>query len=107
MPDIPVLYTSPDATVSINAVYDRVWLREVVIQASQIGGEAEARVMLARYRLTDDGVEEAPAEPLRLHLRDLLAGADADPDLANAIGAIMAYVAKAGIAEGVIAPPEA
>ena len=107
MPDIPVLYTSPDATVSINAVYDRVWLREVVIQASQIGGEAEARVMLARYRLTDTGVEEAPAEPLRLHLRDLLAGADADPDLAAALTAIMAYVAKAGVAEGVIAPPEA
>lgn len=107
MPDIPTLYTAPSATVSINAVYDRIWLREVVIQASQIGGEAEARVMLARYRLTDDGVEEAPAEPLRLHLTDLLAGADADPDLAAAISAIMTYVAKAGIEQGVIAPPEA
>jgi len=107
MPDIPTLYTAPSATVSINAVYDRIWLREVVISAPVVGGEAEARVMLARYRLTDDGVEEAPAEPLRLHLRDLLAGADADPDLANALGAIMAYVGKAGVAEGVIAPPEA
>jgi len=107
MPDIPTLYTSPDATVSINAVYDRIWLREVVISAPQIGGEAEARLMLARYRLTETGVEEAPAEPLRLHLTDLLAGADADPDLAAAISAIMAYVAKAGIEQGVIAPPEA
>ena len=107
MPDIPVLYTSQQATISINAVYDRIWLRECVIQASQIGGEAEARVMLARYRVTDDGVEEAPAEPLRLHLTDLLAGADADPDLAAAISAIMTYVAKAGIEQGVIAPPEA
>ena len=106
MPDIPVLYTSPDATVSINAVYDRVWLREVVIQASQIGGEAEARVMLARYRLTDGGVEEAPAEPLRLHLRDLLAGAEADADLAAAVGALMAYVAKVGVEQGVVAAGE-
>ena len=106
MPDIPVLYTSPDATISINAVYDRVWLRECVIQASQIGGEAEARVMLTRYRLTDDGVEEAPAEPLRLHLRDLLSGADSDPDLAAVVTALMRYVAKAGVAEGVIAAPE-
>jgi len=77
-----------------------------VIQASQIGGEAEARVMLTRYRLTDDGVEEAPAEPLRLHLKDLIAGADADPDLAAALTAIMNYVAKAGVEQGVIAPPE-
>jgi len=106
MPDIPVLHTSPDATVSINATYDRIWVREVVVSASQIGGEAEARVMLARYRLTDTGVEEAPAEPLRLHLRDLLAGADSDPDLAAVVESLMRYVAKAGIAEGVIAAPE-
>ena len=106
MTDIPVLYTSPDATVSINAVYDRVWLRECVISAPQIGGEAEARVMLARYRVTEEGVEEAPAEPLRLHLRDLLSGADADPDLAAVVTALMNYVAKAGVAEGVIAAPE-
>ena len=106
MPDIPVLYTAPDATISINATYDRVWLRECVIQASQIGGEAEARVMLARYRLTDTGVEEAPAEPLRLHLKDLLAGADSDPDLAAVVTALMNYVAKAGVAEGLIAPEE-
>lgn len=106
MPDIPTLYTAPSATVSINAVYDRIWLREVVIQASQIGGEAEARVMLARYRLTDDGVEEAPAEPLRLHLRDLLAGADADPDLAAVVESLMRYVAKAGSEQGLIAAPE-
>ncbi len=106
MPNIPTLYTSPDATVSINAMYDRIWLREVVISAPQVGGEAEARVMLARYRLTETGVEEAPAEPLRLHLRDLLAGADADPDLAAVVESLMKYVAKAGIEQGLIAAPE-
>ena len=104
MPDIPVLYCAEPLTYA--ATYDRIWLREVVIQASQIGGEAEARVMLARYRLTETGVEEAPAEPLRLHLTDLLAGADADPDLAAVVTALMNYVAKAGIEQGVIAAPE-
>ncbi len=106
MPDIPTLYTSPDATVSINAVYDRIWLREVVISAPVVGGEAEARVMLTRFRTTDTGVEEAPAEPLRLHLKDLLSGADADPDLAAVVTALMNYVAKAGIEQGLIAAPE-
>ena len=106
MPDIPVLYCSPETVVRPTGVYDRIWLREVVISAPQIGGDAEARVMLTRFRTTETGVEEAPAEPLRLHLRDLLAGADADPDLAAALSAIMAYVAKAGIAEGLIAAPE-
>ena len=106
MPDIPVLYCSPETVVRPTGVYDRIWVREIVVSSPQIGGEAEARVMLARYRLTDDGVEEAPAEPLRLHLTDLLAGADADPDLAAVVTSLMAYVAKAGIAEGLIAAPE-
>jgi len=106
MPDIPVLHTSESATLTYAASYDRIWVREVVVSAPQIGGEAEARVMLARYRLTADGVEEAPAEPLRMHLKDLLSGADSDPDLAAVVSALMAYVRKAGIAEGVIAAPE-
>lgn len=104
MPDIPVLYCAEPLTYA--ATYDRIWLREVVISAPQVGGEAEARVMLARYRLTETGVEEAPAEPLRLHLKDLLAGADADPDLAAVVTSLMRYVAKAGIEQGVIAAPE-
>lgn len=105
MPDIPTLYAAEP--LAISATYQKLWLREVVISAPVVGGEAEARVMLTRFRTTETGVEEAPAEPLRLHLTDLLAGADADPDLAAAISAIMAYVAKAGIEQGVIAPPEA
>lgn len=104
MPDIPVLYCAEPLTYA--ATFDRIWVREIVVSSPQIGGEAEARVMLARYRLTDDGVEEAPAEPLRLHLTDLLAGADADPDLAAVVESLMKYVAKAGIAEGLIAAPE-
>ena len=106
MPDIPVLHTSESATLTYAATYSRIWVREVVISSPQIGGEAEARVMLARYRLTDTGVEEAPAEPLRLHLRDLLSGADSDPDLAAVVSSLMAYVAKAGVEQGVIAAPE-
>lgn len=104
MPDIPVLYCAEPLTYA--ATFDRIWVREIVVSSPQIGGEAEARVMLARYRLTDDGVEEAPAEPLRLHLTDLLAGADADQDLASVVTALMRYVAKAGIEQGLIAPPQ-
>jgi len=104
MPDIPTLYAAEP--LAISATYGKLWLREVVISAPVVGGEAEARVMLTRFRTTDTGVEEAPAEPLRLHLKDLIAGADADADLAAALTAIMAYVAKAGVEQGVIAPPQ-
>ena len=104
MPDIPTLYASEP--LAISAVYDKLWLRECVISASTVGGEAEARVTLVRFRTTDDGVEEAPAEPVRLHVRDLLAGAEADADLAAAVGALMAYVGKVGIEQGVVAAGE-
>jgi len=104
MPDIPTLYAAEP--LAISATYEKLWLRECVISAPQIGGEAEARVMLTRFRTTADGVEEAPAEPLRLHLKDLLAGADADPDLAVVVESLMKYVAKAGIEQGIIAAPE-
>jgi hypothetical protein len=103
MADIPTLYAAEP--LSYAATYDRLWVREIVV-SSPTGGEAEARVTLVRFRSTETGVEEAPAEPVRLHVRDLLAGADSDPDLAAAVGALMAYVGKVGIEQGVVAAGE-
>jgi hypothetical protein len=103
MADIPTLFASEP--LSISATYDRLWVREIVV-SSPTGGEAEARVTLVRFRTTETGVEEAPAEPVRLHVRDLLAGAEADADLAAAVGALMNYVAKVGIEQGVVAAGE-
>jgi hypothetical protein len=103
MADIPTLFASEP--LSISATFDKLWVREIVL-SSPTGGEAEARVTLVRFRTTEDGVEEAPAEPVRLHVRDLLAGAEADADLAAAVGALMAYVAKVGIEQGVVAAGE-
>jgi hypothetical protein len=103
MADIPTLYAAEP--LSYSATYDRLWVREIVV-SSVVGGDAEARVTLVRFRSTADGVEEAPAEPVRLHIRDLLAGAEADADLAAAVGALMNYVAKVGVEQGVVAAGE-
>ncbi len=103
MPEIPTLYAAEP--LSYAATYDRLWVREIVV-SSVTGGDAEARVTLVRFRTTADGVEEAPAEPIRLHVRDLLAGAEADADLAAAVGALMNYVAKVGVEQGVVAAGE-
>jgi hypothetical protein len=103
MADIPTLYAAEP--LSYAATYDRLWVREIVV-SSVTGGDAEARVTLVRFRTTETGVEEAPAEPIRLHVRDLLAGAEADADLAAAVAALMNYVAKVGVERGVIAAGE-
>jgi hypothetical protein len=104
MADIPTLYCAEPLDVPAK-VFDKLWVREIVL-SSVTGGDAEARVTLVRFRTTETGVEEAPAEPVRLHVRDLLAGAEADADLAAAVGALMAYVAKVGIEQGVVAAGE-
>jgi hypothetical protein len=92
---------------SINAVYDKVWLEEVVVSAPTLGGDATARVRLRKFRSTEGGGEFAPDAGEWLQVDSLLAGAESDPDLAAAVGSLMAYVAKVGIQQGVIAPPAA
>ena len=93
---------------SINAVYDKVWLEEVVVSAPTLGGDATARVRLRKFRTLEDGSGEfAPEGGEWLTVNSLLAGAETDPDLAAVVGSLMAYVAKVGIEQGVIAPPAA
>jgi hypothetical protein len=104
MPDIPTLYAASPLT---SKVYEKLWLRELVVSAPQIGGEAEARITLQLFRSDADGVEAAPGEPIRITVSDLLATADEDADLAAAVSAIMQYVAKVGIEQGVVQAPEA
>lgn len=104
MPDIPVLYAQNP--LAISAVYSKIWIQEVVISAPEIGGDAEARIMLRLFRTTADGVEEAPAEPLRLHVTNLLSAADEDNELAAVVMSLMTYINKIGVERGVISPAQ-
>jgi hypothetical protein len=89
----------------INATYDKVWVSEIVIAAPNLGGDAQARVLLRKFRSTESGAEFSPEPGEWLQVDSLLAGAESDPDLAAVVGSLMAYVAKIGIQQGVIAPP--
>jgi hypothetical protein len=90
----------------INAVYDKIFVEEVVVSA-ELNGDATARVRLRKFRTTENGGEFAPDAGEWLQVDSLLAGAESDPDLAAVVGSLMAYVAKIGIQQGVIAPPAA
>jgi len=102
MPIPTLLAASP---TSINATYDKIWVEEIVISAPTLGGDATARVRLRKFRSTDDGGEFAPDAGEWLQVDSLLAGAESDPDLAAVVTSLMAYVAKVGVEQGVIAPP--
>ena len=91
----------------INATYPSIFVEEAVI-SGELNGDFNARVRLRKFRTLEDGTGEfAPDAGEWLQVDSLLAGAETDPDLAAVVGSLMAYVAKVGIEQGVIAPPAA
>lgn len=98
---IPTLYASQP--IAISATYDKLWVEEIVISAPEVGGDATARVRLRHFRTTDNGVECSPDTGVLLRVENLLASSTQDPDLAAAVQALMAYVAKIGQENGVVA----
>lgn len=99
--DIPTLYASQP--ISISATYDKIWVEEIVISAPEVGGDATARVRLRHFRTTDTGAECSPDSGVMLRVDNLLSTATQDPDLAAAVQSLMAYVAKVGQENGVVA----
>ena len=88
----------------INATYDKVWVSEIVI-AAELNGDAQARVLLRKFRSTESGAEFSPEPGEWITVDSIIAGAESDPDLAAAVGSLMSYVAKKGIESGIVAPP--
>lgn len=98
---IETLFAAQPTT--INAVYGKIWVEEISISAPAVGGDAEARVRLRKFRTTPDGPEFAPEPGEWLTVDAILSGAESDPDLAAAVGSLMAFIAKKGRESGVIA----
>ena len=92
------------ATPTVTAVYDKIFVSEIVVQA-ELNGDAQARVLLRKFRSTESGAEFSPEAGEWITVDSIIAGAESDPDLAAAVGSLMAYVAKKGVEAGVIAPP--
>jgi hypothetical protein len=86
-------------------VYDRIWVELIEIVAPSPSGDANASVRLRRYAVLDDGSVATEPDSSLLSIPNIISGSQTDPDLAAAFSAIMAYIAKAGIEKGVIAPP--
>lgn len=98
---IPTLYAAEPLAISAN--YDKVWVSEIVISAEDPAADVTARVRLRRFRSVDGHVEFAPEPPLWLEVPDLLATAAGDTQLAEVVAGLMAYVARVGVDQGVIA----
>ena len=99
---LPILQAAEPLTIPAT-VYDRIWIQEIVISAPDPNGEVSARVCLRRFA-TVGGVaelEQGPGQWVEVH--EVLAGSQTDADLAAAVSALMAYVAKVGVENGIVA----
>lgn len=103
---IPSLQAALPARVPAK-VYDKIWVEEVIISAPDPNGDAAARVRLRKFALVDGKAELEPTPGDWLHVSDLLANSESDADLAQVVTSLMAYIAKVGIAQGVISDPNA
>lgn len=101
---MPVPTLSAAQPVVVNKVYDRVWVEEIVISASDPNADASARVRLRLFAEVDGSRELAP-DAVILGIDNVLEASATDPDLDAAVTAIMGYVAKLAVDRGVVAPP--
>lgn len=102
---VPTLFAAQPLTIA--ATYDKIWVSEIVISADDPAADAVASVKLRRFRTINGAVEFSPEPPIWLEVDGLLAAAATDEQLAGVVSGLMGYVARVGVEQGVIAPPEA
>jgi len=83
--------------------FDRIWIEAVEISAPRPDGDAVARVRLRRFCVDDQGVVHTEPDSQKLEVADILSKSASDADLAAAVQALMAYIGKAGVEQGLIA----
>jgi hypothetical protein len=103
---VPVLQAADPLTIPAK-VYDKVWVEEVIISAPDPNGEVNGRVRLRRFTVVEGVAELEPEQGQWVEVKDVLAGSEADADLAAVMSSLLTYIAKIGVEEGVVAPPTA
>lgn len=98
---LPILYAETPLSVPAKT-FDKVWIELIEISAPSPDQDAIARVRLRRFQ-TVDGASELEPDSMKLEVTDILAKSQTDPDLAAAVSTLMAYIAKVGRENGVIA----
>lgn len=95
-----------EPTIVPAKTYDQFWVEEIVIHAPDPNGDAIARVRLKKFGVFDGKAEFMPGgEFVNLTINDLLSKSNEDNDLANVVESLLLYIKKAGIEQGIVAPP--
>ena len=98
---LPILLASQPLVVPAKT-FDKIWVEAISISAPSPDQDATAIVRLRRFQ-TIDGVSECEQESQKIEVNGILSLAETDPELAAAVGSLMAYIAKVGAEKGLIA----
>lgn len=98
---IPVLVAAQPTEVPAK-VFDKWWVQTILIQAPNPNGDANAHVVLRKFRTDDNGTAELSEETTTLDVPGLLSAAQTDPELALAVGSLLGYIMKVGKEQGVV-----
>lgn len=99
---MPVQTLYAGTPLQINKTFDKVWIEEVVISAQDPNADAIARVRLRLFRDTPEG-RELSEQRYELVKENVLSSSAEDQDLDNAVTALMGYIAKLAVTEGIVA----
>ena len=99
--DFPVLLAA-EPTLIPERIYDRIWVESVSIVAIPGSPTISATIAFRKYRLNESGQVDAHADVLTTSIADVVQASASDPDLADIVARLTAYVRKAGTAAGVV-----
>ena len=116
MPSLPI-FPANESTVIPEKVYDRIWVKQIIIHAPDPNGEVRGNVKLTKYGMFPTGEQDEngnntflaetwdESNDIWIKVEDMLQKSEEDSDMNMALQALLAYVYKLGVMEGVITNP--
>ena len=116
MPSLPI-FPANESTVIPEKVYDRIWVKQIIIHAPDPNGEVRGNVELTKYGMFPTGEQDEngnntflaetwdESNDIWIKVEDMLQKSEEDSDMNMALQALLAYVYKLGVMEGVITNP--
>jgi len=116
IPQLPI-FPASESTVIPEKVYDRIWIKEIIIQGPDPNGDVNGEVKMTKYGMFPTGEQDEEGNDILtaemwdesndiwVRIPDMLEASTTDPELDMAMQALLGYAYKLGVMNGIIANP--
>lgn len=98
---LPIFSANEPTTIPAK-VFDKWWVNSITINAPNPNGDANAEVILIKFRTDENNIAELSSETAFLNINNILTTAQSDQELGAAVYSLMNYIMKVGIEKGII-----